>query len=128
MLGFASSPAVLPDNYAVKYINDAKNKEKPLLSYDIAILNVHLPQLIRTGYESVLGESTRVRWNVLTSFLQNAEFFAKAVRFLLVHHDLVNISNTLAQQFIAVDMFFAFKQLKEPLFDLLITNGDPSCS
>ncbi len=128
MLGFAGSPAILPDNYAVKYINDAKNKEESLLPYDVSIFNVHLPQLIRTGYESVLGESTRVRWIVTASFLQNAEFFAKTVRFLLVNDDLVNISNTLAQQFVAVDMFFAFKQLKEPLFDLLIANGDSSFS
>ncbi|EOS58789.1 hypothetical protein C812_00224, partial [Paenibacillus barengoltzii G22] len=55
----------------------------------------------------------------------NAEFFAKTIRFLFVNYDLVNIPNALAQQFISVDMFFAFKQLKEPLFNLFIANGDP---
>ena len=109
MLGFAGSPAILSDYHAVKYIDNAKNKEKSLLSYNVSVFDVHLPQLIGTGYESVLWESARVRWNVLSSFLQNAEFFAKAVRFLLINYDLVNITNALAQQFIAVDMFFAFK-------------------
>lgn len=125
MLGFTGSPAILPNHHAVKYINDAKNKEEALLSYNVSILDVHLPQLIRTGNESVLGESTRVRCDRLASFLQNAEFFAKTIRFLFVNYDLVNIPNALAQQFISVDMFFAFKQLKEPLFNLFIANGDP---
>ena len=56
----------------IKHINDAKDKEESVTTCDVTVLNIHLPQLIRSGHHMVLGQSTRMLAFLYPLLLKNA--------------------------------------------------------
>jgi hypothetical protein len=53
-------PYVVSDNAAVVDIDDGYYKKESIDTGNIAILQVHLPQLIRTRYLGSFGQSARM--------------------------------------------------------------------
>lgn len=81
--------SVVSYNGSVEDIDNARQIKVPSHSRHVAILNVHLPQLIGAGYRTVIGNALGYGIRLLTLRGQEIHFFAQSVYLLLVDDELV---------------------------------------
>ncbi|MOA25684.1 hypothetical protein D3C78_1464250 [compost metagenome] len=56
LLGAAACTQVVSDNTAVKNIDHIKDKKEAVIAMNVSILNIHLPELVGSCNDTVLGK------------------------------------------------------------------------
>jgi len=84
----ACFPSVVSHDGTVEHVNDAGQVEVPPHARNIAVLDVHLPQLVRAGYFPIVHNPAWDTAGLAEPGPQNAHLFAQAVDLLLVDEQL----------------------------------------
>lgn len=125
VFGFTYGTSVLADNHAIENVNYAEDIKETVSSWNITVLNIHLPQLVCTCDDSISRKSARVLARPFPLFLQDVQLFAQAVCLLFVQEQPACVTEVLSKELIAVDMLLPFEEFEQPLLNLLVINLNP---
>jgi len=125
MPGVADLVHVIPDNLAVKHIDDAGHVKMPFQARHIAILDIQLPQLIGPGHHPVAGDRARHRLLDLPLGKQPPQLLAQPIHLFLADDQVVFLTQQLRQLPIAAGVVMVLKQPPDAGFDTGVRHTMP---
>lgn len=108
-------------DHAIVHVQNRLHEKEPLLSRNIPVLDVGLPQLVHACHHPIGSGSTGIaRSGALSLWAQNPHLPAQPIHFLLVDDELVFAPEPVSQLAIAIAVAVAFDSRLQQCLDALI--------
>ena len=120
--GLAVQSDVVIHSLTVKDVYVRQHEEKSVLTRDVAILDIHLPELIGCRDISVSCQFPRMLLLHLSLGLEHAKVLAEPIHFLLVDHESMLLAQKVRELQVTIGISLSFNGFHNPLLDLFIAD------